>query len=134
MSVIEWSDAALALGVEAMDATHRRMVALMNAAADAGPDAFPAAFEALAEHTAEHFAQEEAWMLECGDPAAAAHRQEHGKLLAEFAFMRGRIAQGRQRFARAFVAERLPEWLPQHASSMDSLLAARLKQQGGAGA
>lgn len=126
MSVILWADETLALGQAEMDRTHHEMVDLINAAADAG-DAFPALFARLAEHTRAHFAREEAMMAACGDPAAKEHRQEHAKILAEFDFMARRIAQGRVSFARAFVRERLPDWLPLHAASMDSLLAARMK-------
>lgn len=132
MTAMAWSDEALALGHAEMDRTHREMVELMNAAAAAGPAGFAAAFADLDAHTRAHFAREETMMAECGDPAAREHRQEHAKLLAEFAHMTGRIAQGRTRFARAFVADRLPEWLATHAGSMDSLLAARLKATGGA--
>ena len=125
MVALEWSE-RLELGRSDMDDTHREMIDLMNAAAAAGKAAFPAAFSALLDHTRDHFAAEEAMMAKSGDPAATEHAQQHAKLLGEMAQLQKRVDAGRVTFARAFIRDRLPDWLVTHAQHMDSLLASHL--------
>lgn len=122
-----WSE-GLAVGHADMDATHREMVALMDVAAAADKAGFPAAFTALLAHTRDHFAAEERMMAESGDPAVAEHTSHHAKLINELEQLETRVAAGRAMMAKAFIRERLPEWLQTHATGMDSMLAHHLNK------
>ena len=116
-----------ALGVAAMDATHREFVAHLEALAAADDASFPGLFEALALHTREHFDGEAALMKQCRFPATGEHTSEHLRVLGEMAFM-GRAAQaGRLKTARSYV-EALPAWFATHLATMDAALAACLKR------
>ena len=126
-AAVVWTDEKMALGNDDIDQTHREMVDLINAAVEADKTAFPQAFERLVRHTEEHFALERQLMEQSRDPARREHEHHHAKLLGELAALESRVKRGQQMFARSFVAERLPEWLHSHATSMDAMLAAHLK-------
>ena len=130
MSVVVWSDEKMCLGRQDMDDTHREMVDLINRVAEAGKETFAQRFGELVTHTHQHFAHELELMQRSGDPAQKEHEHQHAKLLGEMAAMQTRVDRGQIKMARAFVAERLPEWLLLHAASMDSMLAAHLKSSG----
>ena len=116
-----------ALGVAAMDATHREFVAHLEALTAADDASFPGLFEALAEHTRQHFDAEAVLMKQCRFPATGEHTSEHLRVLGEMAFM-GRAAKaGRLKTARSYV-EALPAWFATHLATMDAALAACLKR------
>ena len=116
-----------ALGVAAMDATHREFVAHLEALTAADDASFPGLFEALAEHTRQHFDGEAVLMKQCRFPATGEHTSEHLRVLGEMAFM-GRAAKaGRLKTARSYV-EALPTWFATHLATMDAALAACLKR------
>ena len=116
-----------ALGVAAMDATHREFVAHLEALTAADGASFPGLFEALAEHTRQHFDGEAVLMKQCRFPATGEHTSEHLRVLGEMAFM-GRAAKaGRLKTARSYV-EALPAWFATHLATMDAALAACLKR------
>ena len=116
-----------ALGVAAMDVTHREFVAHLEALTAADDARFPGLFEALAEHTRQHFDSEAVLMKQCRFPATGEHTSEHLRVLGEMAFM-GRAAKaGRLKTARSYV-EALPAWFATHLATMDAALAACLKR------
>ena len=116
-----------ALGVAAMDATHREFDAHLEALTAADDASFPGRFEALAEHTRQHFDGEAVLMKQCRFPATGEHTSEHLRVLGEMAFM-GRAAKaGRLKTARSYV-EALPAWFATHLATMDAALAACLKR------
>lgn len=116
-----------ALGVAAMDATHREFVAHLEALTATDDASFPGLFEALAEHTRQHFDGEAVLMKQCRFPATGEHTSEHLRVLGEMAFM-GRAAKaGRLKTARSYV-EALPAWFATHLATMDAALAACLKR------
>jgi hemerythrin len=126
MSIIDDFDGRFVLGVEAMDATHREFVDLVNALADSDKAGFAARFPALLAHTREHFAAEDRLMEQCGFRAIAEHRAEHARLQGELERFAARVAAGRTQLARAYVVEQIPQWFALHAATMDSALAACL--------
>lgn len=116
-----------ALGVAAMDATHREFVAHLETLTAADDASFPGLFEALAEHTRQHFDGEAVLMKQCRFPATGEHTSEHLRVLGEIAFM-GRAAKaGRLKTARSYI-EALPAWFATHLATMDAALAACLKR------
>lgn len=126
---MHWDDHRHALGVEAMDATHREFVALVVAAMQAPAADFAAAFAALHAHAIRHFEDESRLMAECRFAARAEHEDEHQRILGQLDFLAQRVALGRPGMARAYV-EGLPAWFAGHLATMDSALAATLKTRG----
>ena len=129
MNLLVWTDEKMALGHADIDRTHREMVALINHVAAADKTAFAEAFQSLIAHTTAHFALEQDLMERSGDPGRREHEHHHAKLLGELAAIERQVKRGQLKLARAFVAERLPEWLESHAASMDSVLVAHLQQK-----
>lgn len=129
MTPITWKESVHALGHDVMDATHREFVNLVNAAAMAVAEDVPIFFATLVRHTEEHFAREAALMESTNCPSKAEHLAEHKKVLGEMAMVARSLSKGRTSFARAYVSERLPEWFFLHAATMDSALAAHLRDR-----
>ena len=116
------------LGVAEMDATHQEFVALADALQAAGDDEFPQLFARLHEHTRQHFEHEGKLMKACRFPAIGEHNSEHLRVLGELAHFARGVAAGRLGSARAY-AKGLPDWFGSHLATMDSALAACLKQK-----
>jgi hemerythrin len=127
MALIDVSDDRLALGVPAMDRTHREMADLVNRMADCSTASFVYLYPDLVTHTHTHFATEELLMRETRFPATAEHKSEHARVLGEMDAFGQRLAAGRIAMARAYVAEQLPAWFAVHLSTMDSALAAYVR-------
>lgn len=115
------------LGVADMDATHREFVDLVDAIGQAGDAEFPALFAELREHSRRHFENEGKLMKACRFPAIGEHNSEHLRVLGELASVSRSVAAGRLGMAREYVRN-LPAWFDTHLVTMDSALAARLKQ------
>ncbi len=129
MSLSQDFDRRFLLGVPAMDDTHREFAELVDRLEGTDTVAFTERFQALVRHTADHFQNEERLMCECGFPAIAEHKGEHERILGQMMHMLTALKRGRTALARAFVTEQLPPWFEQHAATMDSALAARIKVQ-----
>ena len=117
------------MGQPVMDDTHREFVEQLNrvaAAADAG--VLPALDDFIA-HTEVHFGQEEQWMDAIEFPPRGCHRGEHAKIIETVREVRRRVAAGDATLGRT-LAEALAEWFPQHATSMDAILALYMTEIG----
>jgi hemerythrin-like metal-binding protein len=123
-----WSQ-ELALGQSVMDDTHREFVDQLNRVGAAGPSGLLAALDDFIVHTESHFGQEERWMDAIEFPPRGCHRGEHAKVLETVREVRRRVAEGDVRLGRT-LAEALAEWFPQHATSMDAILAMYMTQIG----
>lgn len=126
--LIEWSD-QLVLGQDVMDDTHREFVVQLNRIGAATDDAMLAAIDEFIVHTESHFGEEERWMNEFAFPPRGCHGGEHEKVLETVREVRRRVEAGDYRIGRT-LAEALAEWFPQHALSMDTVLAMYMKQIG----
>lgn len=126
--LLEWSD-QLAIGQNVMDETHREFVDQLNRVGEAADGALLAAIDDFIAHTEAHFGQEEAWMDEIAFPPRGCHRGEHEKVLETVREVRRRVEAGDFKLGRT-LAEALAEWFPQHALSMDAVLAMYLKEIG----
>jgi hemerythrin len=62
-------------------------------------------------------------------PPRSCHRGEHEKILETAREVRKRVAAGDVRLGRT-LAEALAEWFPQHATSMDAVLALYMTEIG----
>ena len=127
MNIIEWDDNDHLLGMDFMDDTHREFVSLVNQCATADDQAFAVLFNKLIAHTQLHFQLEENLMTESKFPAYAEHRDEHQRILGELNQFKKRVDKGLISFGRNYIKDRMPEWFRLHAASMDSALAAHIK-------
>ena len=79
-------------------------------------------------HTKRHFLEEEKLMDKYNYPRSAEHKNEHNKVLAELKFF---IDKSYSLFGinilKSYYLEKLPYWFDYHLASMDSDLAAYLK-------
>ena len=121
MALIEWTD-ALALGVDAMDATHREFVDQLNALHAASDDAFVALLDRFIDHTVEHFEQERRWMAAIDFPPMHCHLHEHEGVLDIMREVRRMVAEGQPALGKVLTRELAP-WFANHAATMDATLA-----------
>jgi hemerythrin-like metal-binding protein len=126
--LIEVYDPAFQLEMPEMDETHREFLGLLNLLAEAKGHDFEKLFNSLYEHTEQHFTREKELMQDSDFPAVTEHLDEHKRILGELKQYRRKVSKGATGFARAYVTDRLPEWFRLHLSTMDSALAAHLKQ------
>ncbi|MGR9073821.1 MAG: bacteriohemerythrin [Gammaproteobacteria bacterium] len=119
----------LSVGFEPIDRDHEEFTALLIRLNHAGNRDFPALFRLLYDHTERHFDRENRLMAEYAFPALAEHQGQHARVLAEFGQFLQRVERGMISFGRAFTGERLPQWFPLHASTMDAALAAHVKSK-----
>jgi hemerythrin-like metal-binding protein len=126
--VLAWSE-ALQLGQDIMDDTHREFVEQLNRVGAADEAGLLAALDDFIAHTEAHFGQEEQWMESLNIPPLGCHRGEHAKVLETAREVRNRVAAGDARLGR-MLAEALAEWFPQHAASMDAVLALYMEETG----
>ncbi|MEJ2693683.1 MAG: hemerythrin domain-containing protein [Candidatus Thiodiazotropha sp.] len=117
------------LHVTAMDETHREFVNLVNRMEATNKSEFASLFERLLKHTQAHFDAEQRMMEDSKFPATGEHRDDHLRVLGELSRFSQRVASGSTMLARAYVCEQLPGWFELHAQTMDSALAAHLKQR-----
>lgn len=118
------------VGYAPIDQDHDEFVQLLEQLKNADNGDFPALFQALFRHTEHHLEREKQWMAQSGFPAEAEHNGEHQRVLGEFKQFQSRVDKGLIAFGRAFINDRLPAWFQLHVSTMDSALAAHLKQCG----
>jgi hemerythrin len=62
-----------------------------------------------------------------GFPAISEHASDHQRVLGELARFEKRVVAGSTAMARAYIREQLPHWFDLHIKTMDSALAAHLK-------
>lgn len=122
---LAWSD-GLALGLDAMDRTHREFVDLLAQVALAGDESVPSAWAALIGHTQAHFDQEDRWMRDTGFASGNCHATQHRVVLS---VMREGAASGQVAMIRQ-MADELAAWFPAHAQTMDAALALHLRGVG----
>jgi hemerythrin len=119
------------LGVSQMDDMHRRFMELVNQLETAEKGVFMRLFQELVVHTEAHFMVEQELMQTTGFPATREHMDEHNRVLGELGRFGIRVANGSLVLGRAYAVEQLPHWFEVHAKTMDSALAAHVKQHGG---
>jgi len=126
--LLEWSD-KLALDQTVMDDTHREFVELLNRVGAASDDNLLASLDDFIAHSEEHFAQEERWMQEFAFPPLHCHQGEHANVLEVMREVRKRVDDGQVQLGKT-LSEAIAEWFPQHAGSMDAVLALYMKDIG----
>jgi len=120
----------LSLGIESIDADHRRMVRSVKAIENAvkrgaDPTMLAELMGGLLERTREHFAIEERLMQEAAHPERAEHVREHERLVRQLDHLRGLYAAGKPRSAAGLIEDLRP-WLLEHIEGPDRKLAQHL--------
>lgn len=126
--LLEWSSDFL-LGEAATDDTHREFVDLLNRVGAASDNDLPGALDDFIAHTEAHFGQEDRWMQTIAFPPLHCHQGEHANVLEVVREVRKRVTDGQPHLG-AVLAKAIAEWFPQHAATMDAMLAAYMKQTG----
>lgn len=115
------------LGHAEMDSTHEAFLNICLKTSSASGAEFAQNFQHLFEHTQQHFSDEETRMQATGYPAYAEHRADHQRILGDMNRFCQRLQGPRAMMAKAWLNESLPAWFDVHAKTMDSALAAHLK-------
>jgi hemerythrin-like metal-binding protein len=130
-AAIPWGD-ALDLGNDDLDAEHHLQIGLVNAFTDAAGDSREAAaavvmLEELRDASRLHFSSEEALMRQHGFAGAAAHADDHRRLLVWLAATAQALDSGDAEVTKA-IADDLRRWLSAHILGADRRLAEFLVQ------
>ncbi|KJV07142.1 bacteriohemerythrin [Methylocucumis oryzae] len=128
MALLE-KTAALSVAYTAIDEDHAEFINLLNALDMATNADFPALFQHLYEHTEQHFERENVLMTRSAYAGITDHKAEHQRVLGEFKQFKSRVDKGLISFGRAFIKDRLPQWLVLHVTTMDTALATHLNNQ-----
>jgi len=135
---IAWSD-ALVLGVPALDAQHRELVARVSrvsVAIDREPAEVSALLDFLGEYALSHFATEERLMALHGYPEAAqaTHRKVHEDFVRAFSGLRYDLdVEGATAGIVARIRSWMASWLLEHIQGMDHALAMWIRSMGQGG-
>ena len=118
MPLMLWTE-ELSVGVEALDADHRQLFAMVNGLFDAiegGTEAelLGALFDAIIDYTRDHFAREEALMAVRHYPGLAAHRIEHIQLAERVHELRRNFLAGGLEPVRQDLLVLFKTWLTSH--------------------
>ncbi|MBI5900573.1 MAG: bacteriohemerythrin [Rhodocyclales bacterium] len=120
VKALKWT-ADLSIGIEQIDAQHRRIVDYINQLNDARKTgekkAVGLVLEGLADYTLSHFGYEEAVMVAARFPGAAQHRRGHERFALQLAEYGHRYALGEE--VAAEVLDTLNKWLLNHIKRED---------------
>lgn len=119
------------LDTSGIDATHRALAELIEAAVQADSAAFPSRFQALLALMRLHIAEEGGLMRASRYPGLAEHEGEHHRVLGELMQLNRSLKRGRIALARAYVKGGMAPWLDLHVATMDAALMAYLRHQAG---
>ncbi len=116
------------LKYEKMDKLHMEFLEIYNSVDLSSRDSISSKATELLEHTKIHFAEEEKLMDRYDYPRIREHKDEHNKVLSELRFF---IDKSHSIFGmnilKSYYIEKLPHWFDYHLASMDSDLAAHIK-------
>ena len=116
------------LNYEKMDFLHKEFLDIYNSVNLMSKDSINQKATELLEHSKKHFAEEEKLMDRYDYPRSKEHKEEHNKVLSELRFF---IDKSHTIFGmsilKSYYVEKLPYWFDYHLLSMDSDLAAYLK-------
>ena len=116
------------LNYEKMDKLHKEFLDIYNSVDLNSKESINSKAMELLEHTKIHFNEEEKLMDRYDYPRSREHKEVHNKVLSELKFF---IDKSHSIFGmnilKSYFAEKLPYWFDYHLASMDSDLAAFLK-------
>ena len=116
------------LNHEEIDNLHREFLEIYNSVNKEDIDSYIQKLTALLQQSKTHFTQEEELMDEFKYPRSREHKDEHRKVLAEMQyFINNSNSMFGKKMLKAYYVEKLGDWFDLHLLSMDSDLAAFLK-------
>lgn len=116
------------LNNETMDTLHKEFIDIFNSIEILSSENFINKLSEILAHTKKHFSIEEEFMDKTSYPSIKEHKDEHNKVLAEMQyFLDNTNSNIGKKMLKAYYLEKLPEWFDLHLLSMDSDLAAHLK-------
>jgi hemerythrin len=123
VAYMEWSE-KLSVGVESVDAQHKRLVAMVNDLFDAmkeghGKDTLATTLDELVFYTVYHFSYEEKLFAQTEYPEAAAHKKEHEDLTQQVIVIQNKFKSGASFALSMEVMEFLKDWLVHHIMGSD---------------
>lgn len=133
MAFFSWTD-DMSVGNTFIDQDHRKLVDMINALHDAlekghAKNIMDKVLNNLIIYTREHFQREELEMQRIHFAGYKAHKLEHEKLLKEVSDLKQHFAAG-EKINPAAVARMLSDWLRNHITGVDHLLAEAIKKAG----
>ena len=124
----KFEEAKHSLKYEKMDKLHMEFLEIYNSVDLNSRESINAKAMELLEHTKKHFNEEEKLMDRYDYPRSREHKDEHNKVLSELRFF---IDKSHSIFGmnilKSYYIEKLPHWFDYHLASMDSDLAAHIK-------
>jgi hemerythrin len=133
MPMIEWND-SYSVKIPSIDAQHKQLMGYLNQLFDAmmegkGGDVVTPILDSLVSYTREHFALEEGYFARCGYPDAAAHKEEHQKLIAQVADFQVQVHRKEAKVTTDLM-DFLKNWLIKHIRGTDMKYSAHLREHG----
>lgn len=134
MAYMDWSD-KLSVGVDSVDAQHKRLVAMVNELFDAmkgghGKDALGKTLDGLIQYTVYHFSYEEKLFAQTGYADAARHKAEHEALTSQVLAIQEKMKSGASFTLSMEVMEFLKNWLVNHILGSDKKFGPHLVSKG----
>ncbi|MEF2967616.1 bacteriohemerythrin [Paenibacillus sp. M1] len=134
--MIPWKD-AYDIGIEKIDCQHRQLLVKLNEFMDAcnnrqGAEKIEETLKFLKDYTLEHFGSEEEVMEDIHFPELADHRKEHAQFVKTVLELEESVkAKGTSVLTTIKLNRMLTDWLINHISKCDKLIAAYMNQQKG---
>ncbi|MDR3563390.1 MAG: bacteriohemerythrin [Negativicutes bacterium] len=121
MALIDWNN-QLSVNVPALDAEHKKLVAMLNSLHDAmktgkGRAQLPVLLNEATTYAVEHFAHEEQLMTQHGYPDFAAHKDAHEKFIKQVASFKEQMANNM--LLTSEVLQVLRDWIVTHIGTVD---------------
>ena len=124
MPVITWNEADYGTGVDFADDEHKILFDMLNALHDAAPSGdrslIGEKLDTLIGYVAEHFAHEEREMEARNYAGLAAHKVEHGKLVAAAVDIQTKFKGGDSNVSQE-TTQFIKGWLDTHIPNVDRL-------------
>lgn len=121
MQTVEWSK-ELAVGVPAMDDSHKALLKQLEETLVAPDERFAAALLHLIAQIESDFREEESVMEAIDYPGVQGHQEQHARVLGALHHIAPRVMEGDLALGREAV-ELLPRWFQVHMTTMDAALA-----------
>lgn len=134
--IIEWTP-DLTVGIEAIDAQHRRIFEiaddlLVAMRSGKGRSEVSAVLDFLGQYVLEHFSLEERAMGEIGDSNYRVHKAEHEEFIGRFEGLKGAFASGGASTAFVLQVNNLVcGWLRNHIAKLDPTIREAVEKHGG---
>ncbi len=122
-SFIAWNE-KMSVGVEVLDADHKKLIALLNDLHDGiiagrGTERLGRVLDGLVDYIGTHFAHEENYFTQTGYPDAEEHIQEHRALTKLVKDVQARYNQGKFEALSLNTMNFLKDWMIVHVQGTD---------------